>query len=265
MRVYSAYLLGVLLAVSAILNSCRSKVFENRVDCDATVCFKSPAGNPILSANGKAIYFRLFDDGIIGESSTVSPDALNKGILYMRPKKSFLRWSALMNWPGDERYWKGGRLVVPEGEDFPKAYADYLSFELTDADYQECIVDMCPLYTVVECDLTGVTFIDVEISSAFGGYRDPDLTVDAGVYKRTYHLNESSSFNIPSIVLNDCTVTLKTVSRQFVLDSKALFAESGIQASDIESSLVSLAFSIKDAGSCKVVLSFADSIIKKTL
>lgn len=219
---YTRELITVFCSV-LFFTGCRSSVFENRVDCEATICLRAPTNKPIPSNIAKYIYLRVFDDGFLGESSSVTPDAMNKGILFMRPKNSEFRWSVLMNWPGDEAFWYGRRLVVPNETTFPKAYADYLVTELTGDDYQECIVRMRPLFTEIKITISEGIELDFNINSSFGGYSDPELDVFEGSYKNTYHVSGESKIIVPNILLSKCVASFEYDSKQYTLDFNDMF------------------------------------------
>ncbi len=241
-RLLSAFLLMLVMSVSG----CRNRILEDRVNCNATVCLRTPESEPIAEGLAKSVYLRIFDDGFIGESSSVSPEALNKGILFMRPKGSELRWSTLMNWPGDEHYWHGRSLVVPEGKDFPKAYGDYFVSELTEEDYQECIVEMQPLFSIIKVSVFGEPDMKVVFQSDFGGYSDPELEVVKGNFIRKYSMSGDGEFTVPNVFLYDTVVKFEGKSSTYVFDLAEYFKNEGFTGNILDDSPICFNFVLKD-------------------
>ena len=244
-RIFYRFLVAIFTLTTSI-TACRERIFEDRVDCDATVCLRTPESDPIPSGIAKSVYLRIFDDGFLGESSSVSPDALNKGILFMRPKGSELRWSTLMNWPGDEHYWRGRSLVIPDGAEFPKAYGDYFVSKLTEEDYQECIVEMQPLFSLIKVSVSGEPDMKVEFQSNFGGYKDPELDVVEGSFVRKYNISGEGEFTVPNIFLNDTIIKFEGKSSTYVFDLNEYFKNEGFVGNVLDDSPICFDFVLKD-------------------
>lgn len=235
-----------LIVVTLSVCGCRNKVIEDRAECDATICLRTQDNIQGISASGKSIYLRIFDSGMIGESSSVSPETLKEGVIVMRPKNSVMRWSAIANWPGDERYWKGGCLNVPNNEVFPKAYAGYRATEVTAEDYQLFDVSLTPLFSEIVVSVSGTNNADgeVEVVSDFGGLRDPEMEKIDGTYKYVTSFDGSIPLTVPNIRSNAVSLIFRYGGKSYHLSIGDVLHSMGVKFEEKKVSSIKITYII---------------------
>ena len=244
-----AFAFGLLMLMS--VGCYRRIIIEDRTYCPATIQLFSDNTDVLSSDDGKSVYLRIYGDGFIGESMFFSLDALRSGVVFTRAKNSHMRVSAIWDCPSEEKYWHGGYLVVPEGEDMFQSYADYQVFDISSKDYQQLFVSMRPLFTTIICSLSGGASGSVEVRSDFGGYHDPDLLVTKGEYVREYGIDCPVSFNVPDVSRNRCVLFLKCDGRLYRFGLSDFLESMNITGTGLSNPL-KVAFDVGTDGQCHV-------------
>ena len=219
---------------------CHGKVYEERIDCNATVVFYALQDDYVkLSEVAQKLDFWIPDDEI-GENYAVSIKGLKNGFTVVWPKSSTLGYLAVANWPGDIGYWQGGNFTVPNGDPFPFAYGEYREIDITNEDYQSYGIRAIPLYSKVDVSISGDSSAGgrISVESDFGGYQNPRLEPMTGEYVYGCAMGVQYTLAIPRVKDFGSVITLEYKGGTYSLNVNGALSKMGYQAN--EDALVSV-------------------------
>lgn len=176
----------LLLFASAcvLVFGCKKAVFEERIECPATLVFKAI---PAIENPSRAwVFFAMRVDGELKNTVNVNGTAVNSGLVFSCERGEELSFSAVYGWPDESEWNKGGLLAIPKGAMCPNAAGVYevMQFPDTKQELEPVSLSFADLSFTVNLSLPEYNGgYDVMLNGDVDGYLFPSLELHAGEYE----------------------------------------------------------------------------------